>query len=500
MQHCSPALAYSTRRMYCAGLTAVLIALSTLSSGTDHATPALERDLTALSSDRYEGREVGQPGGRMAAEYIARQFEACGLQSLGADGYVQGFTVRTGSRLGERNSFRWGGSELELGRDVRPMGFSSSGTLTAPVVFVGYGLATADPSGQDYRDLDVRGKVVLVLSGYAGPKGSNGSLGKLAWPRAKARMAEEQGAAGVLYVRCSTDADGDDLEPFDAGMAASALGIPVVSVTRAACLAQLPAEYAAILAETGEGLAARRGEVVGQATLTTDIETMTAPARNVVGLLPGSDPELRWECVAVGAHYDHVGVHPWNSGGTGPQVFNGADDNASGTSGVLALARTLSALEARPRRSVLFLCFDAEEEGLYGSGHYVKSPLLPLDKTVAMVNLDMVGRLREDQLYVFATGSSPQFGPLLTPLGEKHRLHLRIEDTAPSGSDHVAFLNAGVPVAFFFTGLHADYHTPRDDVELLNVEGEARVLGLVEDFVRSLADAPDRPQYAAPGK
>jgi aminopeptidase YwaD len=493
--HGSPFTTHPARRIHCAGLTAVLIALSTLSSGADITTPALERDLTVLSSDRYEGREVGQPGGKLAAEYVAGQFERCGLQSLGADGFMQDFRVQTGSKPGPGNRVQWGAAELAYDREVRAMGFSASGTATAPVVFAGYGLATANPNGQDYRDLDVRGKLVLVLSGYPGPRGSDGTLGKLAWPRAKARMAEEQGAVGLLYVRCSTDADGDDLEPFDASAARSPVGIPVVSVTRAACLQQLPPEYAGILAEQGDALAGRRGEIVGQVTLSTDVESTTAPARNVVGLLPGSDPVLRWECVAVGAHYDHVGVHPWNQGGPGPQVFNGADDNASGTSGVLALARSLSACEPRPKRSILFLCFDAEEEGLFGSSQYVKSPLLPLDKTVAMVNLDMVGRLRDDQLYVFATGSSPQFGPLLTPLGEKHRLRLRIEETAPSGSDHMAFLSAGIPVAFFFTGLHADYHTPRDDVGLINVEGEARVLGLVEDFIRSVADAPERPSF-----
>ncbi len=486
--------------MVCAVLTGVLLALSTLSSGADVYAPALEGDLAALSSDAFEGRELGMPGGRRAADYIAARFAEIGLQPLGEDGYFQPFQAALGGSLGEDNVCAWGGGAMALGTEWRPFGFSGAGSVTAPVVFAGYGLRTEDFTCRDYESLAVAGKIVVVVSGYPGPARSDGRLGRIAWPRTKAQNAHAQGAAGFIYIRCASDDADDQLDPFEQEAGRSPLPIPAVCMTRAAALRALPAEFADVLAEVGDAVLSHRGAELGEATVTADVRPVVREGRNVVGLLPGSDAALASEYVVVGGHYDHVGVTAARGSDGTPQIHNGADDNASGASGVIALARSLSALDPRPRRPFVFVCFDGEEEGLHGSAAYTAKPPVPLGETVAMANLDMIGRMRNDQLYVFATSTSPQFAPILDGLGARHGIELIVQDAPPAGSDHANFVRGGVPSAFFFTGLHQEYHTPQDDLELLNVEGEVRALGLIEEFVRGVADADERPQFVAPAR
>lgn len=224
------------------------------------------------------------------------------------------------------------------------------------------------------------------------------------------------------------------------------------------------------------------------------LQASDTPARNVIGVLPGRGP-LADQYVVVGAHYDHVGMGGQGSLAPGTiAVHNGADDNGSGTATLLEVARQLAETKAEARRTILFMAFSAEESGLLGSAYYVRHPRWPLEKTVAMVNLDMVGRLNNDELTVYGTGTAAEFSAQIDRLNEKAKFRIVKVPQGRGASDHASFYEAKIPVYHFFTGLHNDYHRPSDDVDKLNVPGMVRISQLVSDVVREIAEAPARPQ------
>ncbi len=460
----------------------------------------LQEDMMILASDRMEGRMTGEPGQWLAAEYLERRFAEIGLKEAGDDGYLQRFDVPAGRELGDGNRIEWGGETLRIGTDAQPGGASASGAASAPVVFVGYGICEPDRNHDDYAGLDVTGKIVLVLSGFPGPSGNPSRLSRVSGADYKLYYAQRAGAVGAIYVRTPEDGPGDALLPVGSNERRGGGGaIPFVSVSRAAALQVLPKEFGPVLAEEIADCASLLGRELPAANLTTDLRPLRKDTANVVGILPGSDPARRWECVVVGAHYDHIGYG--TVGATNPlagkAIHNGADDNASGAIGVLHIAEELMERAEAPRRTIVFVCFSGEEIGLLGSRHYVSDPVIPLERTSAMVNLDMIGRLGDDSPMILGADSSPDFEAILKPLSENHGLDPRISGTG-LGSDHQPFVERGVPALFFFTGIHKDYHTPTDDWPLINYEGEAKILGLVTDVVLELANRDEKLEFSAP--
>ncbi len=228
-----------------------------------------------------------------------------------------------------------------------------------------------------------------------------------------------------------------------------------------------------------------------------DVARKQTVAKNVVGLLRGEGP-LASEAVVVGAHYDHLGFGGHGSLHAGQKVIhNGADDNASGVAALIEIARQLAARPQRLRRSVVFVAFTGEERGLLGSSHYVNHPVIPLEKTVAMLNMDMVGRLREERVILVGTETAPEFGPILDRVNGPLGLNLIRKPGGFSPSDQTVFYTKKIPVLYFFTGTHEHYHKPTDDFERLNIPGIRRVARLVGDAIVELANADGRPQYVA---
>ena len=227
----------------------------------------------------------------------------------------------------------------------------------------------------------------------------------------------------------------------------------------------------------------------------TDLKSKETPVRNVIALLPGAG-SLKDEYVVVGAHYDHVGMGGMGSLAPGTiAVHNGADDNGSGTVTMLEVARQLSTLKSDNRRSIIFMAFTAEESGLLGSAHYVRNPRWPLEKTVAMINLDMVGRLLNDELTIYGTGTASEFPAIIDRLNTKFNFKVVKVPQGRGASDHANFYNARIPVFHFFTGLHNEYHRPSDDVGLINVVGMERISRMVADLTREIVETPARPNY-----
>ncbi|HET7041974.1 MAG TPA: M20/M25/M40 family metallo-hydrolase, partial [Gemmatimonadales bacterium] len=215
-----------------------------------------------------------------------------------------------------------------------------------------------------------------------------------------------------------------------------------------------------------------------------------AAGRNVVAVLAGRDKRLRDEVIIIGAHYDHLGLGPFGSLAPDSvgRVHNGADDNASGVAAILAIAKELK--DHRPDRTIVFLAFSGEEEGLLGSNYYVKHPLFPLDRTVAMLNFDMVGRLRNDKLIVYGAATAAEWPRLLDSLNGTYHFDLHANGDGYGPSDHASFYAEHRPVLHFFTDLHEDYHRPSDDAALISDDGIARIAGYAGDLVRVIADEP----------
>ena len=434
-----------------------------LTAGMD---PALAH-VRYLADDALEGRGAGTSGARCAAQYIAGAFEAIGLEGAGPNGsYFQGFPIRAGAVLGAGSTLRTPQSTYTLTEDWIPFGYSASGAVTGTLLYGGDGINRPGDPNNEYPTLDLTGRIVVVEDGDLR---SPSSRALQTGAHFKASVAAGQNAGGMLILL----GEGRGL-PDLSGETRAALRIPVAAVR---------GEAADRIRQT-----ARSGD---RAFLAASVQPRTVEARNVAALLPGSDPNLADEVLIIGAHYDHLGLG--GEGSLDPDAFgvvhNGADDNASGTSGLIEIARRLAESDRRPARSVLFLAFTAEEKGLWGSSHYVRNPLLPIAQTVAMLNLDMIGRLEGRTLVVEGVGTAEEWTDVLRAANQAMTRPLSIA-TSPDGfgaSDHSSFYGEGLPVLHFFSNTHVDYHRPSDDWEKVDIEGLGQIVDLVSEVALDLA-------------
>jgi len=455
-----------------------------------------------LAGDALEGRGTGSEGERLAARYLIEKFEAAGLEPGSAEGtFLQPFTVAGRASLAGEPEVAlevgpWSRG-LKAGEDFSPFGFSASGEVDAPLVFAGYGVTDPERGYDDYAGLDVEGKAVLVLRHE--PREKEG-IGEHSTFVRKAKNAAERGAVALLVVTDPRHHAGDDsLLPFGSGGGGDAEGLVALHVRQSlvASLFELAgADLKAVQTAIDEDLAPRRVDLDARLRGRLEIERPTLHPKNVVAKLPGRDPELADEVLVIGAHYDHLGrghagssLDPHGDG----EIHNGADDNASGTAGLIELAQAFA--EDRPRRTVYFVAFSGEEMGLLGSQHFVEHPPIDRERIVAMINLDMIGRLRDESLEVGGVGTSPGFDALVTGAAEAEGLRLSKNASGYGPSDHASFYGAGIPVLFFFTGLHEVYHRPGDDPDTVNHDGMRRVLRTAFTCAEALANADERPAY-----
>ncbi|HEY9282563.1 MAG TPA: M20/M25/M40 family metallo-hydrolase, partial [Pyrinomonadaceae bacterium] len=544
----------------------------------------LRAHVAHLASEQLAGRRTGTEGADLAARYIAEQFRGFNLAPAGNTGtgprneviareYLQKFPYVAAVELGKRNSMLFvpratdrpqdarerGALDLRLGEDWAPVAWSASGRIEqSPAVYVGYGIKAAELGHDDYAGVDVREKIVVAFAGTPDGGNPHGQFARFGELRFKAAAAREAGARALVVISREENFKDDRLTRLrpDEGLAAAGdAGLPVVLISRQ--VARRAVEAAALPSVTFEKLeqsAAARPEApaAGQTatpqqgaprnnstllrniafSLETEVVKREAPAYNVVGVLRGSDPKLRDEAVVVGAHYDHLG-----RGGQGSlapregEIHHGADDNASGTAALLELARVLS--ELKPRRTVVFAAFGGEEEGLLGSHFYVnRAPAVPLARTVAMFNMDMVGRMKEDRLVVGGAGTAAEWrqlierenaamrayahpagvheaarragdvpivvaadGAVVAAANTSRRFTLTLNEDGLGPSDHASFYLRQIPVLFFWTGTHEDYHKPSDTAERINYEGLLRVTEFVRDLLRAVDANETKPTY-----
>ena len=451
----------------------------------------MRRHVEFLAADELLGRDTGAPGVAIAERYVATAFESFGLQPLpGQEEFLVPFDLfRSGYDTSKTFVALYDAdgslkSRADAGVDSRPFNFSSSGSVEAELVFAGYGIHAPDQEWDDYAGLDVEGKVVLVLRHGPWEGDDDREIsGDHQQFSAKARTAAEQGAVGMLLVTDPLHHDaGDDLRlggrlSLSADSSAAGRGrgeqqILAVQISRPYA-EQLAAgsekELIELQRALDEGTPAAALSIanpsVNVAVAERD-EPERVPARNVVGFLPGSDPTAASEWVLVGAHHDHVGGYI----GEGDTVFNGADDNASGVSAILELAQAFATADPRPRRSLVFATFSAEEKGLLGSEALVRD-VLETERIAFMLNLDMIGRNSGESIRVYGDGYVRGLKPLVEAASAGSELELEFAgNDYEANSDHAPFFRRDVPFMFFFTGLHEDYHGRGDHAEKLDYD------------------------------
>lgn len=473
-----------------------------------------------LADDRLMGRNTPSPGLDSAAEYLAAQLRSYGVQPVNGS-YFHAFRVRRDD-LGSPTTLSIANRTLELRNDFIPFEFTADGIVTGELVFVGFGISRPDFGYDDYAGVDVRGKVVLAVMG--GPRGFiNGDVnGQDLDPgaREKMRWAGEHGAVGFMLVANpltgllnrpvgypwpSLYGSMGHGPPIQLDLPSPFRRIPSVSVGRNAVEQGLSegmesfADRIRRMDASGEPASLATGRTVAlRVSLAIRFDTV----RNVVGLIPGRErPE---EVVVIGAHYDHVGqyqsLRQRNEAGA-DTIFNGADDNASGCAAVLMNARAFASLplNERPRRSILVIFFAGEEKGLFGSRMWVSDQPVPLAKTVAMLNLDMVGRNSRDSILIGGVSRSSDIGDIITEANRSEGMALGAEPEALFyRRDQASFAARRIPILSFSSGFHADYHKVSDETDRIDLVKVVRVARLCFRSARIAAEVPDRPVYDGP--
>jgi len=484
-------------------LAALLLLASSLLWG--QASPErYAKDVTTLAAPNMQGRGAGTRGLDRARDYIQKRFAALKLQPAGTQGYLQPFTVTTGAKLNPGNQMSVRINEKKesfaITRDFIPFSFSAKRDVQGPIVFAGYGITAADQNYDDYFHFDVKDKIVVLLR-YEPP-----SLTKKAGQRTghaqlvnKAINARNRGAKAVILVNGKLGEKEEDILPRFGSLAGPEdIGIVMVQVKNSIAdkWLQLAGKSLAKVQEEIDASSTPQSFALPDtawAMVKVDLERVSATVSNVAAYLPGQTDEY----IILGAHYDHLGYG--NGSSLAPsmigKVHHGADDNASGSSGLLELARILSEKKDR-KRGVLFLAFAAEEIGLLGSNYWANHPTKPLNNAVAMLNMDMIGRIKPDgRLFLGATGSGSTFKATLEQLAPKHpQLKLETSGAGSGSSDHLSFLAKQVPSLFFFSGLHGDYHKPSDTAEKIEAAQAARLLDFIADLTLTL-DRSERAQF-----
>lgn len=476
----------------------------------------LKKDLAYLASDALEGRGIDTPGINKAAEHIKQRFVEFGLKSATPDGsYFQPFSFSTGAVVKKDSTSATlhapdgTATKLELGTDFQALTYGKECKIKKPVVFVGYGITAKELDYDDFAGIDVTDKIVIAMRRNPGQRDANNKFSKkgVAYSGAipKVQNAVNAKAAAILLVSdpfTASDAASDQLVQSNyLTMAGGGFAsIPVGQIKQAIVdrmlngtpLKSLKDAEMEIDAATKPHSQAIEGWSL---ELNFEFDRKALQLKNVIGVLEGEGP-LANETIVLGAHYDHLGYG--GSGSLSPRskdVHNGADDNASGTTTLIEMARRFGTSGKKPARRMVFMAFSAEERGLIGSLHYCANPIFPLANTAAMVNFDMVGRLREDRLTLNGLKSAQEFEALANDINKKFQFKIGQDMSVDGASDHASFYQKGTPVYFFFTGTHPDYHRPTDDFDKINYEGMRKISDFAEELIQRLVAMPQRPKF-----
>jgi Tol biopolymer transport system component len=474
------------------------VALFLLPSFAHADEPQLRKDVGYLASPETEGRGIGTKGIDKAADYLEGRMKSIGLEPAFGKSYRQPFPIKTGVALD-------GGNELKgvATDDWTPLGFSSSGTFTGPIAFVGYGIAAPPLGYDDYAGIDLKGKVAVMLryepqekddkSVFDGRKPSRWSA-----LRYKVLQARERGALAVVFVTGPLQADEKDRIPaLKNDGPESPAGLPVLQLRTSTAQKLLGVDLAQWQKDVDGDLKPRSRVLAQSLSGRVAVKNTFVTTSNLAGLIPGKGA-LANEVVVIGAHYDHLGYGGEHSMKPNVHAIHpGADDNASGTASILAIAQSLkqSLAAADNRRTILVCLFSGEESGLAGSGYLVDHTPIELARIKAMINLDMVGDLHDNGLAALGAESAPEWKPLVDRTATVAKLNVAASGDGYGPSDQTSFYAQRIPVLHFFTGAHERYHTPEDTADTVNYAGMQRVVDFTTNIAAAVVRGEVTPQY-----
>ncbi len=460
-----------------------------------------------LASDNLEGRFTGSKGADSAANYIKNYFQNYGLLPLQKDNYFQEFPFVASVQLTSNNLLEIKSNNkiitAKLNGEYTPTPFSGNVSSTGQLAFVGYGISAPNLKYDDYDGIDVAGKIVVVMRYNPDEGNPHSEFEKFTSYRYKAKIAKEKGAVGVIFVNGYSPKDDEDKLmklTYDGATGIDSLG--TVQVKRS-IVDNLFKNENLNFQEYQKEIDKNKKPASfifknSTAALNTGLKEIIKYGKNVVGYLEGKDPTLKNQYIVIGAHYDHLGYGEVGSlyRGKEPKIHYGADDNASGTAGILELAEKFSANKDELKRSIIFITFSGEEIGALGSSYFADHSIVPLNEIPTMINLDMVGRLNDEKnLIVYGTGTSSGWKELLNKDNSNFNFKLTFNDEGYAPSDQSSFYAKKIPVLFFFTGTHSDYHRPSDTPDKINYEGEKSILNYVYSLAYQIDTLTNKPDY-----
>ena len=471
--------------------------------GLQSITPAeIKEVVEAIASDSMKGRSTPSTELNIAARYIADKLKSCGMQPVN-NSYFQEVKLQR-VNLGSSNILKITNNNSEkefiIKDDFIPFEMTADTEVEASVVFAGYGISSKEYNYDDYENIDVKGKIVFILRHEPGEDNLHSIFDGFynttySYIETKVENAIKHGVAGILI--CNDPLNHNYMKP---------VGFPWPSLSKIIPEEALPfnivtdkknkipvidvgeevIKYLFVSIDSLKNIQKRIDEKTKPSSfiihntkikLRTSLEIRNKSSKNVVGYFEGN--KNKDELLVIGAHYDHIGFMKNYEQGS-DFIFNGADDNASGTAGVIAIAKAFSTMKTKPERSILFILFSGEEKGLLGSQYYVSKPLFPLNKTIVMLNLDMISRNSMDSLYLEGAGKSPDITNIIKKQNKGLDFYLNLKsDEYIGGSDHAGFYYCNIPFMFFFAGMHKDYHKVSDNPDSINPAKAAKVAQLV---------------------
>jgi len=479
--------------LVCALLSSFIIAQNSSEITADE----IKQHITYLASDELEGRMTGTDALYKAADFLKKEFESYGLKPLFDGSYFQEFPFMEKLELGDNElTFVTNGTEksFELSKDFTALGFTDNKEVNGNLVFAGYGITAKDLNYDDYANIEVKDKIVIVFRNHPDMKTPHSKFDQYSSLRYKTTTARDQGAIGIIFINTKDNKE-DVLVDFKYDNAAKITGISALSAKRECfnfiSLLELQNQIDSTL--TPKSFLVESGI---NAEISTEVNEVRGTSINVGAFLDAGNEKFKDEYLVLGAHFDHLGWGGDNSLYMGePSIHNGADDNASGTTGLLELAEKFASIKNQLDRKIVFIAFSGEELGLLGSSYVVNNFPLPIENDITMINMDMIGRLNDkNDLIVYGTGTSSKWKNILDNKND-YDFNLTFNDEGFGPSDHSSFYGKKVPVLFFFTGTHSDYHKPSDDADKINLAGQEKLLKYVYDVALTIANSETRPDY-----
>lgn len=465
-------------------------------------TERLKEHIQYLASEELEGRFTGSQGNIMAADYILENFDNAGLTPLFGESFVQSTTIISGVDYGNNNNFsvKLGNEKIDVVtyHQYLVLPFSDNISYSGDLVFAGYGISSTENNYNDYENIDVTNKAVLILKGHFDKDNPHSSLEIFSSSRAKVSNAKEKGAKLVILI----SENDDNIKPIKYDFGGITKGIGIIEINGKTAEKILNSNNTSIkeLKEKIQNSKAPSSFLINNTNIDINIELELQHAEviNVGGIIEGNDAKLKNEYIVIGAHFDHLGWGQTGSLYRGEEtlIHYGADDNASGTAGMIELANYFSSKRNELKRSLVFIGFSGEELGLIGSNYFVNNSPIPLENIITMINMDMIGRMNEENnLMVYGAGTSDNWINLLNDFNINYNFNLTFHKEGYGPSDHSSFYAKEIPVLFYFTGTHTDYHRPSDTWDKIEYEKLSKLLYYVSDMITHLSNVNERPNY-----